>query len=53
MCVDQEESWEERVVVIGWRVKKGGKENWGIGVKGEVVVVVVIFFGCLGAGGCW
>lgn len=40
MCVDQEESWEERVVAVGWRVKKGGKEYCGMGWKVGGVVVV-------------
>jgi hypothetical protein len=29
MCVDQDWSWEERVVGFGWIVKKGGKEYMG------------------------
>lgn len=34
-------SWERRVEVLGWGVKKGGKEYVGGNWKGVVVVVVV------------
>lgn len=49
MWVDQEASWEERVVAVGWRVKKGGKEYCGMGWK-AVESAALLGFDAVGSG---